>query len=196
MVFLVWASCCPAESPQQVPHENWINVDKNTGLCWHWWAERWDLGFRSHCCNITQTQRPTLSYLILWNFWTFWNFALSEDEWLHSVSSLFNGHWVPGWKKQHFPFGYQAEKVKPLWICKNSSVFMWNWCFWDDARQGFNGITKWVNLFVVVKYNYSCSVISTQTPLDHREIWIVVLLDTCVSFHEWLNVLDDNLLVS
>jgi len=36
--------------------------------------------------------------------------------------------------------------------------------------QGFDGITESVHLFVIVKYDYSCSMIYTQTPLDHREM--------------------------
>lgn len=108
-------SCCTADSTQQVPHEDWINVDKmqnSPGI------DQREMRFVIQCTlkKITQILRLTLSYPLHQSSIFFcWHFALIKEEQLHSVSSPFNGHWVPGWTKTHSSFGYWAERNDSEW---------------------------------------------------------------------------------
>lgn len=112
-------------------------------------SPKMELWFRAHSCNITWMPLP----YIISSSYIFGFLKFSWDEHLHSVSSLFNGHWVPGWKTTFFIWVLRRKsktktefkKKKVLSLCGVGAFEMMqvNSLFGLSGVQGSDGMTEW-----------------------------------------------------
>lgn len=126
-------------------------------------SPKMELWFRAHSCNITWMPLP----YIISSSYIFGFLKFSWDEHLHSVSSLFNGHWVPGWKTTFFIWVLRRKsktktefKKKKKRFCLCVVLVPLKWCKLTlySVSVEFRDLMAWQNetgdLFAVVKCNY------------------------------------------